>query len=588
VHDLHAADGSIEGQQPPEPVLQIRNLRIEFPMSAGIFAAVDDVSFSLARGRTTCLVGESGSGKTVASRAVMRLIDKPGRIAAGEIVFSPIKPGRVRALGDTIDLAAQPADGALIRAVRGRHIAMIFQEPMSSLSPVHTVGRQMTEMLQLHRTLTRKQARDEAIALLARVEIPDPQTAIDRYSFEFSGGMRQRVMIAMALSCEPEILIADEPTTALDVTTQAEILSLIKRLQTDQGMAVLFITHDMGVVAEIADDVVVMRHGRVVEQGPVTDIFDHPRDAYTKALLASFQKLGGEPSGRVRRNAADHAAPIIDVRKLSKTFVTTSGFFGTGQKRVVEALKDIDLSIAEGDSLGVVGESGSGKTTLGRCLMRIVDPSSGQALYRGRDGRTVDLAAGPRKRMRYVHSEMRMIFQDPFSSLNPRLTVRQLIGEPLLVRGSLAGEELTAKVKGLMQQVGLDPGSIDRYPHAFSGGQRQRIVIARALALDPRVIIADEATSALDVSLRSQVLDLLLDMKDHLGLTVIMISHDIGVIRYFCNRIVVMFKGAIVEAGDTEDVITSPRHEYTQSLLSAVPSLNPRDRGLVNRFRYVG
>ena len=297
------AAGSIDSSPPrSETVLQIWNLRIEFPMSAGIFAAVDDVSFSLARGRTTCLVGESGSGKTVASRAVMQLIDRPGRIAAGEIIFTPVKTGGTLSLSETIDLAAQPTDGALIRAVRGRHIAMIFQEPMSSLSPVHTVGRQITEMLQLHRTLTRKQARSEAIELLARVEIPDPHTAIDRYSFEFSGGMRQRVMIAMALSCEPEILIADEPTTALDVTTQAEILSLIKRLQIEQGMAVLFITHDMGVVAEIADDVVVMRHGRVVEQGSVTDIFDHARDPYTRALLASFQKLGGEPSARAKKN----------------------------------------------------------------------------------------------------------------------------------------------------------------------------------------------------------------------------------------------------------------------------------------------
>ena len=280
--------------------------------------------------------------------------------------------------------------------------------------------------------------------------------------------------------------------------------------------------------------------------------------------------------------------PIIDIKKLSKTYVTTSGFFGTGQKRVVEALKDVDLRIEEGDSLGVVGESGSGKTTLGRCIMRIVDPSSGAAVYRGRDGRTIDLAAGPRKLMRHVHSDIRMIFQDPFSSLNPRLTVRQLIGEPLLVRGSISGPELTAKVVSLLKQVGLDPSGIDRYPHAFSGGQRQRIVIARALALDPRVIIADEATSALDVSLRAQVLDLLLEMKERLGLTVIMISHDIGVIRYFCNRIVVMYKGAIVESGDTEAVITQPRHQYTQSLLSAVPSLNPRDRGLVQRFKYSG
>jgi peptide/nickel transport system ATP-binding protein len=450
---------------------------------------------------------------------------------------------------------------------------------MSSLSPVHTVGNQITEVLKLHRNMSKAEARARCIELLGQVEIPNPALAIDRYTFEFSGGMRQRVMIAMSLACNPALLIADEPTTALDVTTQAEILDLIRRLQKSHGMAVMFITHDMGVVAEIADRVIVMNHGKVVENGPVDQIFHSPQDDYTRMLIGSVLKLGRKAELRVARaELRADALPILEVRDLAMHF--------TQGKNLTKAVDGVSLSVLPGESLGIVGESGSGKTTMGRCLLRVYEPTAGQINYRQADGSVIDLMQANKATLKQCRRDIRMIFQDPVSSLNPRMTVAQIIGEPLLVNGIATGQDLDDRVAQLLEQVGMEPAWRERYPHAFSGGQRQRIGIARAIALNPRLIVADEATSALDVSLRSQMLDLLLKLQDELGLSFIFISHDIAVIRYFCDRVAVMHRGKVVETGATEQICEHPNHPYTQALLSAIPRPDPRARSIHNRFRY--
>ncbi|OAP36973.1 ABC transporter ATP-binding protein [Sinorhizobium glycinis] len=552
-----------------KPLLEVRNLTTEFPLRTGVFRAVKDLSFSIEAGKTLCVVGESGSGKSVTARSILQIVDAPGRIAAGSILLN--EPG-----GSSIDLAKLDPRGRAIRAVRGRDIAMIFQEPMSSLSPVHTVGDQITEALRLHMSMTKAQARAEAISLLRQVEIPDPEKAIDRYAFQYSGGMRQRAMIAMALACKPKLLIADEPTTALDVTTQAEILDLIARLQKATGMAVLFITHDMGVVAQIADDVLVMHHGVAKEYGTAEEIFHAPKDPYTRMLIGSVLKLEQKAEIRLARPPLDaKAAPILEIRDLSMQF---------GE---LKALDQVSISLLPGETLGIVGESGSGKTTMGRSVMRLYDPTAGEMLYRRSDGTVVDLARISGRDLKSARRELRMVFQDPFGSLNPRMTVAQVIGEPLLVNGIAKGKELEERVCHLMEQVGLDPAGRERYPHAFSGGQRQRIGIARAITLNPRIIVADEATSALDVSVRFQVLDLLMRLQDELGLAYIFISHDIGVIRYMCDRVGVMYRGRLVEVGDAEKVCNQPDHPYTQALLSAIPRPDPRDRDRSRRFRYI-
>ena len=554
---------------PRRPLLEVKNLVTEFPLRTGIFRAVDDLSFSIDAGKTLCVVGESGSGKSVTARSILQIVDSPGRIASGQILFSP-------ADGSTQDLAKLDPRSKAIRSVRGRDIAMIFQEPMSSLSPVHTVGDQITEVLRLHLNMSKKEARAEAINLLRQVEIPNPEKAIDRYAFQYSGGMRQRAMIAMALACNPQLLIADEPTTALDVTTQAEILDLISRLQKSHGMAVLFITHDMGVVAQIADDVLVMHRGVAKEYGPVEQIFHSPKDPYTKMLIGSVLKLEQKAEIRLARPPLDtKVAPILEIKNLSMHFGD------------MKALDGVSISLLPGETLGIVGESGSGKTTMGRSIMRLYDPTGGEMLYRRKDGSVVDLAKIGGKELKAARRELRMVFQDPIGSLNPRMTVAQVIGEPLLVNGIAKGKELDERVCHLMEQVGLDPAGRERYPHAFSGGQRQRIGIARAITLEPRIIVADEATSALDVSVRFQVLDLLMRIQDELGLAYIFISHDIGVIRYMCDRVGVMYRGKLVEVGDAEKVCNSPDHGYTQALLSAIPRPDPRDRDGPKRFRYV-
>ncbi len=559
----------ILSMKPAKPLLEVRNLVTEFPVRNGVFRAVNDLSFSIDPGKTLCVVGESGSGKSVTARSILQIIDSPGRIASGSIILN-------RADGTSLDLAKLDPRSRAIRSVRGADIAMIFQEPMSSLSPVHTVGDQITEVLRLHLKMSKAQARAEAIELLRQVEIPNPEKALDRYAFQYSGGMRQRAMIAMALACKPQLLIADEPTTALDVTTQAEILDLISRLQKAHGMAVLFITHDMGVVAQIADDVLVMHHGVAKEYGTVDEIFHNPKDPYTRMLIGSVLKLEQKAEIRLARPPLDlAAAPILEVNDLSMHF---------GE---MKALDGVSIRLLPGETLGIVGESGSGKTTMGRSIMRLYDPTGGEMLYRRADGTVVDLAKIEGAELKAARRELRMVFQDPFGSLNPRMTVAQVIGEPLLVNGIAKGRELDERVCALMEQVGLDPAGRERYPHAFSGGQRQRIGIARAITLKPRIIVADEATSALDVSVRFQVLDLLMRLQDELGLAYIFISHDIGVIRYMCDRVGVMYRGKLVEVGDAEKVCNAPDHPYTQALLSAIPRPDPRDRDRTRRFRYV-
>jgi peptide/nickel transport system ATP-binding protein len=552
-----------------ETILKVDNLTTVFATRTGLFTAVDKVSFDLRRGQTLCVVGESGSGKSVTARSILQIVDRPGKIVAGSIVLKT-------ADGKEVDLARLDPRGKEIRRVRGKEIAMIFQEPMSSLSPVHRVGDQIGEVLRIHFGMGKVEQRERVLELLRQVEIARPESAIDRYTFEFSGGMRQRVMIAMALACKPAVLIADEPTTALDVTTQAEILDLIKRLQESHGMSVIFITHDMGVVAEIADDVLVMYQGQVVEHGPVERIFHAPQHAYTQRLIGSVLKLEKKAQVRAQRAViAEEAQPLLEIKGLSMVF--DSG---------LKAVDEVSLIVRPGETLGIVGESGSGKTTMGRCLLRIYEPSAGSAIYRCKNGSAVDICAADREMLKKIRREVRMIFQDPVGSLSPRKTVGDIIAEPLRLAGMPKGRQLDDRVAELMTQVELNPDWRERYPHAFSGGQRQRIGIARAISVRPRLIVADEATSALDVSLRSQMLDLLMKLQDELQLSYIFISHDMSVIRYMCDRVAVMYRGRVVETGDTDQVVNDPQHGYTRALLSAIPHPDPRNRRMQKRFRY--
>jgi peptide/nickel transport system ATP-binding protein len=562
-----------------EVVLSVAGLSVDFPMRTSTLHAVRNVSLELRRGETLCLVGESGSGKSVTARSLMRIVDKPGKLVGGRILLDP---GTEKML----DLAALPPTDHRVRAIRGARIGFIFQEPMSALSPLYTIGAQIDEVTQLHLRFDKKAARARTIELLRQVEISDPARMAERYAFEFSGGMRQRVCIAMALACNPEILIADEPTTALDVTTQAEILDLIKRLQTERGMAMLLITHDMGVVAEVANDVAVMRRGEIVEQGPVDDIFYNPRHPYTRRLLAATLKLEQPSDLAPAFPAIDDIQPVLTVRNLTKLYGGPGGMFGKRRGAPHPAVDDVSLDLYPGESLGIVGESGTGKTTLGRLILRVVEPTRGTVHYRERGGRFTNVLDLDRAGLRRFHAEVRLIFQDPFASLNPRMTVKRIVGDPLRTNGLARGAALERRVGELLRLVGLDPSSMERYPHAFSGGQRQRIGIARALALDPRIIIADEATSALDVSIRSQILDLLLDLRKRLDLSFIFISHDISVVRYFCDRVAVMHRGRVVEIGDADTFCTRPSQPYTQSLISAVPNPDPRDKRMLHRTRF--
>ncbi len=565
-----------------KPVLEIVNLVTAFPTRTGAFRAVDDVSLALYPGKTLCVVGESGSGKSVMSRSILQIVDEPGRIESGSILLHPGQSGR----REVVDLAKLNPRGPQIKGIRGREIAMIFQEPMSSLSPVHKIGDQVAEAARIHDGLTPREARARAVELLQQVEIPNPETAIDRYPFEFSGGMRQRAMIAMALACNPDILIADEPTTALDVTIQAEILQLLKSLQQKNNMSILFITHDMGVVAEIADEVAVMRHGRVLERGNVFDVFAKPENDYTKTLLRAARSAEAPSERRLAmRSAKPLGEPILRTENLRKEYHLSAGFFGRGGQTLL-AVHDADIELRAGENIGVVGESGSGKTTLARCIQRIHSVSGGKIMYRSGASGEQDIAHFSDSQLRDVWREMRIVFQDPFGSLNPRMTVGQVIAEPLVNNGIGTSKSRKERVAELLDLVGLPSSAMERYPHAFSGGQRQRISIARAIAPEPRLIIADEATSALDVSIRTQIMDLLLDLQEKLDLSYLFISHDVGLVRYFCDRMVVMYRGKIVEQGETEKICTDPQHPYTQSLLSAVPISDPTQRNTRVRTRY--
>ena len=562
-------------------LLSVASLSVEFRSSERVVSAVRDLSFSVGRGETIAIVGESGSGKSVTALSLMRLVEHGGgAITSGRLEFQ--RPG-----GERIDLAR--ADAATMRTIRGAEIAMIFQEPMTSLNPVYTVGEQIAESIRLHQGKSHAAARRQALTMLEQVRIPEAKQLLDRHPHQLSGGMRQRVMIAMALSCRPALLIADEPTTALDVTIQAQILALIRALQDEMHMAVIFITHDMGVVAEVAERVVVMYRGTKVEEGSADAVFHAPRDPYTQALLAAVPTLGAmqgtdrpapfallstdsERAAHSVSTSAPSIAPIMKVRDLKTRFDLASGLFGRIRRRV-HAVEQVSFDIHAGETLALVGESGCGKSTAGRSLLRLVDIAGGSIEFGGRD-----IARLPSGELRPVRREIQMVFQDPYASLDPRLTVGFSIAEPLFVHGVARGDDAQDRVAWLLEHVGLLPEHAQRYPHEFSGGQRQRIAIARALALQPKIIIADEAVSALDVSIRAQIINLMLDLQAEFGLAYLFISHDMAVVERVSHRVAVMYLGQIVEIGPRRAVFEEPRHPYTRRLLSAVPVADPARR----------
>jgi len=565
------------------PLLSVQGLSVEFGTGDGVFRAVDDLSFDVAPGRTLAIVGESGSGKSVTSMAIMRLTDfSRGRIARGRMLFQP-------RVGAEIDLARAGADQ--LSQIRGNQIAMIFQEPMTSLNPVFTVGNQIVEALVLHQGLAPREARAQALALLQKVRLADAERLLDAYPHQLSGGMRQRVMIAMALSCRPALLIADEPTTALDVTIQAQILNTIRELQRDFGTAVIFITHDMGVVAEMADDVVVMWRGRKVEQGSVEQIFREPQHPYTQTLLAAVPRLGslrGQPlplrqplevlEDGVRRtvgttrvqDTARYEKPLLQVDKLTTRFDVKRDFLGRVTHRV-HAVESVSLDIWPGETLALVGESGSGKSTIGKTLQQLVEPTSGSIRFDGRELAGLDAAGRHRLRQ-----DIQYIFQDPYASLDPRKTVGFSIAEPIRTHALLSGDQaIGQRVAELLVSVGLKPEHAGRFPHEFSGGQRQRVCIARALSCNPRLIIADESVSALDVSIQAQIIDLLMQLQAERGLAFLFITHDMAVVEKISHRVAVMYLGQIVEMGTRQAVFETPTHPYTRKLLAAVPVAEP-------------
>ncbi|MEG0821626.1 MAG: dipeptide ABC transporter ATP-binding protein [Burkholderiaceae bacterium] len=563
-------------------VLDVNRLTVKFRTDSGLAIAVRDVSLTVNAGETLALVGESGSGKSVTALSVMRLVEHGGgQITDGDLTLR-------RRDGRLLDLARAKPD--TLRAVRGADVAMIFQEPMTSLNPVFTAGRQIAESLVLHRGLDDGAALAEAVRMLDLVRIPDAKRIAERYPHQLSGGMRQRVMIAMALACKPQLLIADEPTTALDVTVQAQILALIRSLQDEVKMGVLFITHDMGVVAEVADRVAVMRYGAVVEEGRCEDVFARPQHAYTRALLAAVPRLGAmrgtdaprhfelvdSTTGLVRPTPKTAlpapGATVLSVKNIVKRFPVRTDFFGRTTHQV-HACEKVSFDLAAGETLALVGESGCGKSTTGRAVLRLLEIDSGQIDFGGRD-----LAQLRGNKLKPARRDMQMIFQDPFASLDPRVTVGYSIAEPLLIHGVASAAEADEKVAALLRQVGLSPDMARRYPHEFSGGQRQRVCIARALALNPKVIVADEAVAALDVSIRAQVINLMLDLQAELGLSYLFISHDMGVVERVSHRVAVMYLGQIVEIGPRRAVLENPQHPYTRKLLDAVPVPDPARR----------
>lgn len=564
-------------------IIQVRNLSVEFRTDEGTVKAVKNISFDIPRGKTVGLVGESGSGKSVTSLAAMRLIpNPPGQITSGEILLD----GK-----DLVKLSE-----AQMRDIRGNQISMIFQEPMTSLNPVFTVGDQISETIMLHQKLSKKDAMAKTLDLLKQVGIPNPTERIKSYPHEMSGGQRQRVMIAMAIACEPDVLIADEPTTALDVTIQKQILDLLADLQKKYQMSILFITHDLGVIADIADEVVVMYRGDIVEKGTTEQIFTKPQHPYTKGLLACRPSLernprrlpvvsdfmtaeGKEKSFNVEvlkqqkqtRVISDAQSTLLEIKNVKKHFPLQKGFFG-GVKTWVKAVDDVTLNVRKGRTLGLVGESGCGKTTLGRTILRLIEPTDGQILYNGTDVTKLD-----REKMRAMRRKMQIIFQDPYASLNPRMTIGAALMEPMIIHN--LGESRAERLEmagALMKRVGLDQNMLNRYPHEFSGGQRQRICIARALAVKPEFIICDESVSALDVSIQAQILNLLLDLQEEMHLTYVFISHDLAVVKFISDEVAVMYNGKVVELNDAVGIYENPQHEYTKKLLGAIPKGMPK------------
>lgn len=569
-------------------MLEVRNLSVSFSTRAGMIRAIEDVSFSVQKGQTLGIVGESGSGKSVTSLAIMGLLPSPpAKIERGEIFFSSPSLGRVNLL---------TLSEKQLRHLRGNEMAMIFQEPMTSLNPVFTCGDQVVEAIRLHQKVSSKEARERALALFEEVRLPDPPRIFSSYPHQLSGGQKQRVMIAMAISCNPHLLIADEPTTALDVTVQKTILELLQDLQARHGMSLIFISHDLGVIGEICDRVLVMYRGRIVEEGAVQSIFANPRDPYTRGLIACRPPLDrrlrrlptlsdflknpdkltveealqtetvSEADYRARQNTFAQKPPFLEVQNLCVHFPVKKGLFG----RVVGHVKAVDqvsFTVYPGETVGLVGESGSGKTTTGRAILRLVEPTSGRIIFNSQDITTI-----PQDKLRPLRRYMQIIFQDPYSSLNPRLTVGSALIEPMLFHKLVrTPKEAQERAIALLEQVGLEADHFYRYPHEFSGGQRQRIAIARALAVEPQFIICDESVSALDVSVQAQVLNLLLDLQEKYHISYIFISHDLSVVKFMSDRLLVMNQGQVVESGYSEDIYRSPQHPYTQKLIDAIP-----------------
>ena len=561
-----------------DTLLKIEDLKIEFHTEDRIVNAVKGISFEIPKGKTIGLVGESGSGKSVTSLSVMRLLpEPPAKIPSGKILFQ----------GENLLEKTEEQ----MRRIRGNKVSMIFQEPMTSLNPLFTIGDQVAEVLMLHKKMTKQEAIDKTVDLFDQVGIPDPKGRVNSYPHELSGGQRQRVMIAMAIACEPELLIADEPTTALDVTIQKQILELLANLQKKYGMSVLFITHDLGVIADIADEVVVMYRGDIVEQGDTASIFKNAQHPYTKGLLAcrpsleknphrlptvsDFMTPDGKETGfsvedqkviKANRPITDENPVILEIKDINTHFPLEKNFFGSVQSWV-KAVDGVDLEVRKGRTLGVVGESGCGKTTLGRSILRLINPTSGQVIYKGED-----ITAMNSSELRDLRRKMQIIFQDPYASLNPRMTLASAIIEPMQIH-NLGGsrEERIQRAGDLLEKVGLQRDMLNRYPHEFSGGQRQRICIARALAVEPEFIICDESVSALDVSVQAQVLNLLMDLQEEFDLTYIFISHDLAVVKFIADEIAVMNKGKVVEYNDAVNIYSNPQDAYTKKLLSAIP-----------------
>ena len=558
-------------------VANVHGLRVDFQTKDGPVVGVSNVSFDIKSGETVCIVGESGSGKSVTSLSLMRLVEfGGGEIKSGRLLFASKD-------SEKIDLALTDSDR--MRSIRGNEIGMIFQEPMTALNPVFTVERQLTEGLRLHESLSRGDAHARALELMREVRIPEPERRLKQYPHELSGGMRQRVVIAMALACKPRLLIADEPTTALDVTIQAEILALMDRLKRETGTAVMFITHDMAVVAQMADRVVVMFRGEKVEEGSVEEIFENPKHPYTKALLAAVPKLG-EMSGRdypepmvlMGQNQSD-IQPIIGsdelllkVENLTTRFAVKGGIF---RRKIanVHAVEDVSFKINKGQTLGLVGESGCGKSTVGRSILCLEEPKSGSVFVNGRN--ILKLSGSE---LRNSRLDMQMIFQDPFASLNPQMQLSDQVAEPIHNFGTLKGSAVQERVEMLFDRVELPYSFMRRYPHELSGGQRQRVAIARALALNPKLLVADEAVSALDVSVQAQVLNLMMELQSELDLSFLFISHDMAVVERVSHHVGVMYMGRIVEIGSRSDVFENPQHAYTKALIKAVPIADPRQR----------